>query len=232
MNTLSRILRAANWKYAVGEIFLIFVGITLALLASSWYENSKNREEEREVLRQLVVDLETDVATLQAAQAKIEEKVRLMTQLEAHIRAALPYSSDLDGSFKTILTGGSARINTTTFETLKFSGIDLVSSAELRSQLVDYYDTEKTLLEQRNSYDSGDTFSAGPYFKKNFRWESGALLMTPIDYDSLIIDQEFLNILALRIWALSNLAVPTYSRIVDKAERLVSATQNHLESLH
>ena len=231
MSAFPRIFRATNWKYAVGEIALVFVGITLALLANSWYEDSKNRKEEREILRQLVIGLEADVDALQAARATIEEKVRLMTQLEAHIRDNLPYSSDLDVSFKSILAGASARMNTTAFETLKFRGIDLVSSAELRSQLVDYYDTEKNLLEKRISYDRGNQSSAEPYFKKNFRWESGALLMTPIDYDSLKIDQEFLNILAVRIWSLRNLAVPTYARIVDKAERLVSAVQDHLDSM-
>ncbi len=232
MSALPRIFRATNWKYAVGEIALVFVGITLALLANSWYEDSKNRKEEREILRQLVIGLEADVDALQEARATIEEKVRLMTQLEAHIRDDLPYSSDLDVSFKSILTGGSARMNTTAFETLKFRGIDLVSSSKLRSQLVDYYDTEKTLLERRNSYDRFDQFAAEPYFKKHFRWASGTLLMTPIDYNTLVNDQEFLNILAVRLWALSNLALPTYTRIAAKAEQLTSAVQDHLDSLH
>ena len=232
MNTLSRILRAANWKYAVGEVALIFVGITLAFLANSWYENSRNRDEERKILRQLVVSLEADVEALQSVQARIEEKIRLMNNLEAHIHEGLPYSSDLDATFKTILSGGSARMNTAAFETLKFRGIDLVSSSELRNQLVDYYDTEQTLLERRNLYDSSDQSAAVPYFKKHFRWGSESLLMAPIDYESVIKDQEFLNILAVRIWALSKLTLRDYSRIVDKAEQLNLAIQSHLENLH
>jgi hypothetical protein len=232
MNTFARILRATNWKYAVGEVALIFVGITLALAANSWYENLKNREEEREILRQVVVGLETDVEALKTAQSSIEAKVGLMTQLEAHIRDELPYSGDLDVSFKSILTGASARMNTAAFDTLKFRGMDLVSSPELRNQLVDYYGTEQTLLDQRNRNDRGDMLAAEPYFKKNFRWESGALLMTPIDYSSLVNDQEFLNILAVRIWALNNLALRVHARIIGKAEQLILAIQYHLESMH
>ena len=57
MSAFSRIFRATNWKYAVGEMTLVFVGITLALLANSWYEDSKNRKEEREILRQLFFSL-------------------------------------------------------------------------------------------------------------------------------------------------------------------------------
>jgi hypothetical protein len=231
MNTLSRIFRAANWKYALGEVALIFAGISLALLANSWYEDSKDRQEEREILRQLVVSLQTDVQALQSIRSRIEEKVRLMTDLESHIRKGLPYSSELDESFRAILTGASARMNTAAFETLKFRGVGLVSNTVLRSQLVDYYDTEQALLDHRNSRDTADIRGAVPYFKEHFRWGSESLLMTPIDYESLVSDQEFLNILSVRIWALSNLALREYSRIINKAEQLNSAIEHHLESL-
>lgn len=58
---VSRIIRATNWKYAVGEVFLIVVGITLALMATSWYENWQERRYESLVLGQLKVALESDL---------------------------------------------------------------------------------------------------------------------------------------------------------------------------
>ena len=231
MSALSRILRATNLKHAIGEMTLIFVGITLALIANSWYENLKSREEEREILEQLAISLETDVQSLRAMRDTIDEKVRLMTQLEDHIREGLPYTTDFDASFKTILTGSSVRMNTAAFDTLKYRGIDLISDSAIRRQLVDYYDTEQARLERRNSYDSGDQMTAEPYFKKNFRWESGQLLMAPVDYDSLVVDQEFLNILAIRIWSLRSLASPIYDEIANKAAQLVDAIQEHKSSL-
>ncbi len=58
---ISRILAAANWKYAVGEVFLIVVAITLALMANSWYENSQERRYEVLVLQQIRDALESDL---------------------------------------------------------------------------------------------------------------------------------------------------------------------------
>jgi len=231
MSAISRILRATNWKYAIGEMTLIFVGISLALVANSWYENLKSREEEREILEQLAISLESDVQALRAMRDTIDQKVRLMTRLEQHIQEGLPYTTDLDASFKTILTGSAVRMNTAAFDTLKYRGIDLISNSAIRRMLVDYYDSEQARLERRNSYDSGDQSTAEPYFKKNFRWESGELLMTPVDYDSLVVDQEFLNILAVRIWGLGNLASPTYDEIANEAAQLANAIQKHKSSL-
>lgn len=231
MTVLSRLVRATDWRYAIGEVALIFVGITLALLANSWYEDLKDREEEREVLQQLVIGLDADIAALERNRTRIESKVRTMKQLEQHIQDELPYNSALDNSFKEILTGGSARLNTAAFESLKYRGIDLISSPSLRGQLVDYYDTEKSLLEQRNSSDQGDQWAAEPYFKKNFRWDSDQLLMRPIEYESLVNDTEFLNILSIRIWALNNLASGIYARIEGKARDLRTAVLDHLEDL-
>jgi hypothetical protein len=231
MSAISRVLRATNWKYAIGEMALIFVGITLALIANSWYESLKSREEEREILEQLAISLETDVQALRATRDTIDQKVRLMTRLEKHIQEGLPYTADLDASFKTILGGSSVQMSTAAFDTLKYRGIDLISDSAIRRQLVGYYDTEQARLERRNSYDRGDQSLAEPYFKKNFRWESGELLMAPVDYDSLVVDQEFLNILAVRIWALRNLASPTYDEIANEAAQLANAIQEHKSSL-
>lgn len=48
-------------RYAVGEILLIVVGVTLALTANSWYEGVKERRDELLALQQLKAALETDI---------------------------------------------------------------------------------------------------------------------------------------------------------------------------
>ena len=231
MYALKRILRAPNWKYAVGEVFLIFVGITLALLASSWYENLNDRAEEIELVGQLLLSLEADVSLIEDRRSRIADKVNRMKSLQRHIHDGLPYSDDLRESFRTIGTIPAAHINTAPFEMLKYRGIDLVSDSRLRGQLVDYYDNEQTLLTRRNEFDQYDARDAIPYFKKNFRLDSESLLMEPIDYESLIEDQEFLNILAVRIWASENFTLRDYRRIGSKAQKLANAIEQHLESL-
>ncbi len=231
MNRLSRIIRSANWKYAVGEVALIFVGITLALLANSWYENSQDRAEEKEILGQVLASLQTDIEAYKRNREAIAAKIRVMTDLEEHLEQGLPYDPHLDEAFRTVIMVEGVQMNTAPFETLTYRGLDLVSDANLRNLLVDYYDTEKDRLNRRNEFDFTDAMSAEPFFKKNFRWHSDKLTMTPIDYESLSSDQEFRNILAVRIWAHKTLTATEYARIGEKAAILAQSVENHLDKL-
>jgi hypothetical protein len=47
---VSRLVSAPNWRYAVGEVVLIVVGVTIGLAASSWYEGRQERRDELLVL--------------------------------------------------------------------------------------------------------------------------------------------------------------------------------------
>ncbi len=57
------------FKYAIGEVILVMVGILLALQVSNWNENRKDRQEEFKILTALKVDL-------------IESKKRLNTTMK------------------------------------------------------------------------------------------------------------------------------------------------------
>ena len=231
MNRLSRIIRSANWKYAIGEVALIFVGITLALLANSWYENTRDRAEEKEILGQVLASLQVDIAAYAENRAAVATKIQVMTSLEEHLEQGLPYEPHLDEAFRTVIMVEGVQMNTAPFETLTYRGLDLVSDANLRNLLVDYYDTEKDRLDRRNEFDLLDSMSAEPYFKKNFRWQSDGLTMTPVDFTALSSDQEFRNILAVRIWAHKSLTANEYARIGEKAANLAASIEDHLSKL-
>lgn len=51
-----------NWRYALGELSLIVVGVLIALAANSWWEERGERHRERAYLQQLLSDVrETEV---------------------------------------------------------------------------------------------------------------------------------------------------------------------------
>ena len=58
---VSRLVSAPNWRYAVGEIVLIVVGVTIALAGTSWYEGRQDRRDEIMVLQQLRQTLSEDL---------------------------------------------------------------------------------------------------------------------------------------------------------------------------
>jgi len=234
MTGITRLLNSKSWRYATLEVCLIFIGITLALLANAWYENRSERNEEVQILAEVMASLRSDIDVFENRLVEIDEKLSAMKSLEDHILNGGLYSTDLNASFSHILNVQSANMNTTAFETLTFRGIELVSSAALRAQLVDYYDSERANLDQRTTFDSADVYSAEPFYKANFRWindSSRMLLMEPIDYDAIIENQEFRNILTVRIWGQEQMTTDVYTRIKGKAESLVLAIGDHLATL-
>ena len=228
---LSRILGTPNWRYAFGEVALIFVGITLALFANSWYEDRSDRAEEAEILRQIVASLALDIESLEARSSAISTKLEHLHELKSHIEKDLPYTPRLDRAFAEVMTGGAARLSTAAFETLVFRGIDVISDPALRNQLVEYYDSARSRLDRRNDLDSRDSWAAEPYFKRNFRWDSDDLSVAPLEYEALIADPEFLNILAIRIWTHERLARQIHQQIAEEAAELRESIIDHLEAI-
>ncbi|MGB6037663.1 MAG: DUF6090 family protein [Cryomorphaceae bacterium] len=58
--------------YAVGEIFLVMVGILLALQVNNWNQNRLDREQEVQLLHQIKADLESNSVEIESMRSKME----------------------------------------------------------------------------------------------------------------------------------------------------------------
>lgn len=61
--------------YAVGEIFLVVIGILIALSINNWNTERINRKQEKEYLSRIVVDLEKDLENLEATFTRYQQKL-------------------------------------------------------------------------------------------------------------------------------------------------------------
>ncbi|UZR95270.1 DUF6090 family protein [Chondrinema litorale] len=57
-------MKKINWKYAVGEIIIVTIGITIAFAINQWAENSKNNKVKKQYLQSLIVDLDSEIEGL------------------------------------------------------------------------------------------------------------------------------------------------------------------------
>ena len=58
--------KTINWRYAIGELLIVTIGISLAFSLNSWNEYRKENERARVYLINLREDLTRDVDTLNA----------------------------------------------------------------------------------------------------------------------------------------------------------------------
>jgi len=131
-----------NWRYTLGELFLIVVGVSIALAASSWYEDQIDHRTEVEYLDRLRTALAIDIARFADFERILETKADTLKALSTETATSL-LSDDADGfmrdlnysSFKALPESKSS-----TFEELKSTGkLALIRDASLRDALARYY---------------------------------------------------------------------------------------------
>jgi hypothetical protein len=226
------IFEAESWKHAVGEVLLIFVGISLALAADEWNDRRLDRKDEFEFLSEIVTNLQNDLPSIKADLAYVEDKITYLQELSTHIRNGLPYSDSLADSFSYVRTWQTTRLKTAAFEALKYRGLDVVSDRVLRINLIDFYDGIRVLIEDRDRIDRYEVQNyVEPYFQKHFVLSNDSFRSIPIDYETVVQDQNFLNLLALRAHVNSSLTVPAYRDLLAKTNSLISQIENHLDGL-
>jgi hypothetical protein len=227
---VSRIIRATNWKYAVGEVFLIVVGITLALMATSWYENWQERRYESLVLEQLRVALESDLELFDDYFRTLKQSERDLAALLKHLRSGDPYSPKIGAYFNAvILWRGDVRMRTAPYEELKNRGFSLISNPSLRTKLIDLYEDKFPTLRGTSLIDRAfSTTQVSPYFNARFRSaENGDRL--PIDYSALRSDPLFENLALEKHRRLRERLLPKYDRLTAGIRDVLAEIEAELD---
>ncbi len=204
---VSRLVSAPNWPYAVGEVVLIVVGITIALAATSWYEGRQERRDEILVLQQLRQTLSEDLQDINMTWEMTRQRERNITALLDHLESDRPYTVDLGVQFQSLLGWRVVRITTAPFEGLKAQGYRVISNVILRERLISFYEDHYAMLEYSNNIDRDFAIEkVQPYFFKNFAMrvaasndvDGGRQDWVPKDYDKIRAEGYIANLCRFR----------------------------------
>ena len=200
---VSRLVSAPNWRYAVGEVALIVVGVTIALAGTSWYEGRQERRDEILVLRQLHQTLSEDLEVIDKTWEMTRQRELNITALVRHLESDSLYTDDLAKNFQSMFGWRTVRIKTAAFEALKIQGYRLISNAILREKLISFYEDHFAKLEYNSNLDRDFTIEkVQPYFFKNFvvhvlessDVDGGAQAWVPKDYDKIKAEFYVVNV--------------------------------------
>ncbi len=210
-----RVMNAANWKYAVGEVLLIVVGVTIALAGNSWYEDRQKRRDELQVLEQLRQALTVDLAEIESAHAIEVQVFEDVTSLVEHMTSGEPYDSSIVHYFASVRTWAGVQTNSAPYEALKSTGFDLISSDPLRLKLIYYYENQFPKI--RGAYLNDRAFTldrADPYFYEKFRQDEPGKFV-PDDYQKLRQDKFFWILCMTKLRRLKNRILPSYEQTIE-----------------
>ena len=83
-NLLSEKKTTKYFKYAIGEIILVVIGILIALQINNWNDNNKKNELEQEALYNLKVDFELNKKELENIIASTESSINKSLEILKH----------------------------------------------------------------------------------------------------------------------------------------------------
>ena len=135
-------LSSKYFKYAIGEIVLVVIGILIALSISNWNENRKSDKYELLLLQEIDNAIKSDIALIN------EQFIRRTNRKDSAIQALKnmvisngPKSDEIiiDLIHKTE-EGFAQRYTSGPYEALKSNGLDKIKSDSLRALLVHTYD--------------------------------------------------------------------------------------------
>ena len=127
------------FKYAIGEIILVVVGILIALWLNNLNLKSQQRIEEINILKGLKKDFQEDIIDFKLninAYKDISSSVDLVLN---SLESSAIYNDSLDYYFSGTITWPRSIINKNSFDVLKSKGLDLISNDSLRNEILNFH---------------------------------------------------------------------------------------------
>ncbi len=201
------------FKYALGEIVLVVIGILIALQINNWNEYRKDRIVEKKILNEILLDMWVNRDDIEDMILIAEKRLEKIKELNEHIIRKKPNYDSLGIQLREASSTQQFTPRTIGFESLNAKGVDIIQNETLRNRTIRVYGLSfYNLKMEGREFEQFDnpTIDLLPYLKKhlavdttglseisaknvNYKFETYGLKVK--DYTALLADSEFLLIL-------------------------------------
>lgn len=229
MSRPSRLIKNINWRYSIGEVILIAIGILIAFALSNWNDDRKRYKEETRTLIEIQTALEKDLVSIENSIEIFKNGRRNIILVLDHLKAQKPYNDTLDLYFGRAIVAGIFFEDRGAYETLTEKGRELITNDSLRSGLATLYTRDYVYLKHIEKIDFDHlVHNVAPYYSKtfkDFRFGSNA---TPVDYESLLKDYYFFGLME---WLRTNreFLIAQYEETESKVKHLLQVLEEGID---
>lgn len=189
--------------YGIGEIFLVVIGILIALQINNWNEDRKSVKLQKEILKDLLYTLIRDYPDLNRSISGNESSKQSCEIILSHFDNNIPYNDSLAFHFENAHLWWKGGGSLSAYERAKSHGLDFINDDSIRKELSNLYVTNYNFsqnLDQREALYFYN--SAIPILTKLFESTEVALSkeliegnFIPYDYELLKENKEYRTIL-------------------------------------
>lgn len=152
---------SVNWRYAMGEIAIVVIGVLIALTLNNWNESRRDGERERDYLDRLAADVRRDTMAFAFTDSLLDAKEQALAQADSVVNRGRPLS-DSTAFLQWIVSAANfswnqTRVRTTTYLDLQSTGnLRLIRDPNLRGKIVQYYENAESeynrIMTRRTGY--------------------------------------------------------------------------------
>jgi len=188
------------FKYAIGEIILVVIGILIALSINNWNEKRKERDLSKAYLERIEEDLQQLLNGSQALSVQNRKILKAISETQTYLERSTSLSPE---ELETVEYAMLWFPRTTyqlphmlTYEEMKESGnINLIYPQELRTELAEFYNY---LAQVESTYDKlgqqvEDQFVIYNRYIRSTTDPSNLDITFEYDFDKISSDDEFIN---------------------------------------
>ena len=229
-----------NWKYALGEVFLIFLGITMAFGLQQWANSKSEFSKSKRYLEAFNIELESNLEVIKSHEKytqqdadKLKYYIELVNSDTAHLLREsdiIDMVQNLGPSYYQSLSIGAYQ------DIINSGGIEYISDPEIRRNFISY-GVFLTEYESRvsNSLERWQTILS-PYYQSHAdlsKMSVGGITfdfsrqLFKTDLEAFVRNRDFTNILRSRIiWQKS--VANFINASAENLERMNSRVKNYL----
>jgi len=214
------------FRYALGEVLLVVIGILIALSINNWNDNRIERIKEQEMLLTLKNNLLLNVDILNQDIKQLKYRYNSCDTILEVIKYKRPMFDSLRYYFHEARMLSLEKLSFSGFESLKSFGFDLIENGNLRNEIITLFEsTYSRVTENLAGADINTNPQIQSYYMTHFELFDANVI--PNNYNLLIEDQVFKNYIlmkkSLHFWGIS-LKEPS----ITETERIIALINEEL----
>ena len=224
------------FKYAIGEIILVVIGILIALSINNWNEQKKTKEKEEQILSEIVSDLKYSLEDFDRVLNKrtnnLNRTIYSIKTLIEVLETNQKYHDSLGYYFRAANSYDMVDFKTSGYQSLISIGTDLIEDPEIRSSIGQLYSS--TIANIKGDFEEVhlDFYS---YMIDDYRKYFITIIdsthieaLIPNDFEALKKDKEYIQ--SLKAFLSVNVTyLETLNKVQKGAEQLKENIENYIK---
>jgi hypothetical protein len=130
------------FKYAIGEIVLVVIGILIALSINNWNEHRKSRLQEVNILTKLNTDLKANLIEIKGLKDMTEKRIKASQTILNYFEERKAIDDNLKLSFELINTDDLFNNANTAYKYIENQGVNILTNDSILSKITWMYERD------------------------------------------------------------------------------------------